>query len=168
MVDWAVAVGVVGVVGAVGVLGVAAAIGRARAAGRRKDLVGGALRDRRPADPARSDDPPVREMPAEAEVIAEIAELLDRGKRRQATYVLRGHTGMAGADAKRLVDEIGAGRHPATWPVRTPVVGADWEFDPFIVDRAFALKKRGREADAVRLLCERLGAPLAEATKLVR
>ncbi|BCJ63246.1 hypothetical protein [Polymorphospora rubra] len=162
MVDWPV------VVGTAGVLGVAVAvIVRVRAVGRRKDLVDGALRDRRPARRAWSDDPPVREMPAEAEVIAEIAELLDRGKWRQATYVLRGHTGMAGEDAKRLVAEIGAGRHPATWPVRTPGVGDDWEFDPFIVDRALTLRKRGRKADAVRLLCERLGAPLSEATKLV-
>ncbi|MEV0397231.1 hypothetical protein [Polymorphospora rubra] len=142
------------------------------------DLVGGALaeRARYGAGPAGGRGAGVVAGPEGIEgldrldatdraLVAEILELLGRNRKIQAIKVLRTRRPMGLAEAKQVVEQIGAGRLPAHWPGQPPRLPE--VADRSVVDRATDLKRQGRLIDAVKLVRVETGLSLREAKEMV-
>ncbi|BCJ63245.1 hypothetical protein [Polymorphospora rubra] len=98
-------------------------------------------------------------------LVADILELLGRNRKIQAIKVLRTRRPMGLAEAKQVVEQIGAGRVPARWPGQPPRLPE--VADRSVVDRATDLKRQGRLIDAVKLVRAETGLSLREAKEMV-
>ncbi|MEV0732130.1 hypothetical protein [Polymorphospora sp. NPDC050346] len=172
--EWFGALGAIVVVLVICVIVFVAARSRRRGA----DLVGGALaeRARYGAGPAGGKGAGVVAGPEGIEgldrldatdraLVAEILELLGRNRKIHAIKVLRTRRPMGLAEAKQVVEQIGAGRVPARWPGQPPRLPE--VADRSVVDRATDLKRQGRPIEAVKLVRAETGLSLREAKDMV-
>lgn len=98
-----------------------------------------------------------KNAPLTEETVTEARALVERGKPIQAIKLIREHTGMGLAEAKKITDALEEGRQV---PV-APTPGAS------LADRVRELRGRDRVPDAVRLVSTETGMTEAESALFV-
>jgi hypothetical protein len=115
-------------------------------------------------------------QPVDPRVVSLVVALLGRSQKINAIRQLMQATGLGLADAKRLAEAIQTGHRPPPSVIRGEATdvsagaagsvrhggGSD------LAERAKSLRELGREADAVRLVCDDTGMGVTEAQRFVR
>lgn len=130
-----------------------------RAAGRPRDLVAVPPADRSDGGAALGGGPPP----------AQVMRLIQQRRKIDAIRVLRRHTGLPLAEAKRVVDHLSAGGSPPPWfatmgPVEAP---AKLPVDDGVRADVVALARQGKKIQAIKLVRHHTGWKLAEAKRYV-